>query len=303
MTYGKTNETPQIDWVVKDDGKLYKAFKVLSVKRDPIINNHRLGKTPLMPAVGFMEILAEYHSLVFGKKEQYCFKNIRLGKPLKLFNEKPQEIMLMPVHLNEQDEIEGVFYTHFQLKNTAPELIKLNSMQVRGTMGDYDSLLDLRNVESGDMVEFLCYDNLDIYKEKTYNSIHLGTLFADDRCKAYNRFKYNESAAVYSVLLPEEQITNSKYHLEKLLINPVFMDTLMQICGIHSAHTTGRVYLPWEIGEFGIVKVPREAKPYRAYTKLKYRDDEVRNYEVLLLDENEEVCSYVKDVKMRRISV
>ena len=303
MTYGKTDETPQIDWVVKDDGKLYKAFKVLSVKRDPIINNHRLGKTPLMPAVGFMEILAEYHSLVFGKKEQYCFKNIRLEKPLKLFNEKPQEIMLVPGHLNEPDEIEGVFYTHFQLKNTAPELIKLNSMQVSGTMGDYDSLLDLRNVESGDMVEFLCYDNLDIYKEKTYNSIHLGTLFADDRCKAYNRFKYNESAAVYPVLLPEEQITNSKYRLEKLLINPVFMDTLMQICGIHSAHTTGRVYLPWEIGEFGIVKVPREAKPYRAYTKLKYRDDEVRSYDVLLLDENEEVCSHVKDVKMRRISV
>jgi len=62
------------------------------------------------------------------------------------------------------------------------------------------------------------------------NSINLGTLFID-AIKENHIFRRNQNGAVFSMLLPEEELINEKYHLDKLLINPAFADSVFQICG------------------------------------------------------------------------
>jgi len=296
-----TLKTPFIDWVSKKDGKIQNVYKVLSVKRDPIIKNHLLGNTPLMPAVGFMEICAEFHSLLYGRKKQYCFKDITLTNPLKLHRENPQEIIMVPSEI-ENDWYNAIFYNYFQPKNMEGRLNELNNMKFSGLLGSYQDIMYLKKLEDKDMREYYVRDLLEEQSKKIKNGIGFGPLFMDDNCIKLNKVKIDEDSIVYSVFMSEEQITNKQYNLDNLLINPVFMDSLMQACGIHSAEVSGKVHLPWKIDEFGVVNVPRTLGNYRAYGKLISQNDEMKTYDVIMFDENDDVNYYTKGVIVRRIN-
>ncbi len=296
------NKVPLIDWVSKKDGEIEKVYKVLSVKTDPIINHHRLGATPLMPIVGFMEIGAEAHSLIFGKKDKYCFKNVEISNPLKLFNDKPQEIVMKLEKISSGDCIEAVFCNHFKPKVGKGRMVELNRMSISGTIGEYEHINECKNIEDSDMKEDSLFESLTKMGKKHNNAIRLGTLFIDKKSAKINKFRYNQKGAILTVALSEEQITNKKYDLDNLLINPAFTDTLMQSCGVHASVDTDRVYLPWKIGEFGIVKVPREAGLFRSYAKLIESNDDEKVYDVILVNEDDEVNYYAKNVIVKRIN-
>lgn len=300
--YGIKNRVPLIDWVSKKDGEIDKVYKVLSVKADPIINHHRLGKTPLMPIVGFMEIGAQAHSLIFGKKDQYCFKNIKIGNPLKLFNEKPQEVIMKPEMGASGDSISAVFYNYFKPKIGKGRMVELNSMEISGVLGDYEYLEEIKNIETQDMKEVILNDSLEELAGKLNNAIRLGPVFMDEKSKKVNKFKCNDKGAVFTVALSEEQIRNKKYNLQYLLINPAFSDSLMQACGVHSSADSENVYLPWQIGEFGIIKAAREPGLFTAYAKLVESNDEEKTYDVILYNDKGEVNYYAKNVIVKRIS-
>ncbi|MFZ5988671.1 MAG: SDR family NAD(P)-dependent oxidoreductase [Bacillota bacterium] len=301
MMKDSLNETPFIDWVTKRNGTYEKAFKIFSVKRDPIMDHHRLGITPLTPAVAFMELYAEYHSLHFGRKEQYCFRDIRIDRPLKLFHEKAQEVIMVAHPGIEPESFRITSYTYLDLKLGISKLVSLNNMSLSSRLGDYQHLLEAMCIENEAMEEGFIRDSLNTFNERQFNSIRLGTLFVDER-KENSVFRRNKNGAVYSVFLPGEQVTNAKYQLEKLLVNPAFMDAVFQTCGVHSQYNSDRVYLPWEVKEFGIVKAPRELGLYKCYARLKSSSDELKVYDVVMVNEKGEVCYYAKDVTMRRIN-
>jgi acyl transferase domain-containing protein/NAD(P)-dependent dehydrogenase (short-subunit alcohol dehydrogenase family)/acyl carrier protein len=296
------HETPLIDWVTKKDGKFAKAYKVLSVKRDPIINQHRLGATPLVPAVAFMEMCAELHSLNFGRKEQYCFRNIELQNPLKLHHEKAREVIMEIQPGALQESFEAVFYAFLDSKYDITKQIELNRMDISSTLGEYLPLLEIRQLENEPMEEGFTKQSIDEYHQKFQNAIQLGPLFIDEQ-KENNIYKRNKHGAVYSILLPEEELVNPKYRLDRLLINPAFTDSIFQACGVHTALGNDRVYLPWKVEEFGIVNVPRERCRYKVYAKLKSSRDGLKIYDVIMVNESNEVCYYAKNVTMRIINL
>lgn len=298
----RLDETPFIDWLTKKDGKFENAYKVLSVKRDPLINQHRLGTTPLMPAVGFMEMCAEYHSLFFGRKEQYCFQNIELKNPLKLFHDKVQEIIMEPNPGSEPDSFAVVFSNFLESKYGISKRIELNHMQISTNPGEYLPLLAIKELETEAMEEGYTKPTLEEFRKKFGNSIQLGPLFMDED-KESNIYKRNKHGAVYSVLLPKEELIDPKYRLEQLLLNPAFMDSVFQVCGVHTALESDRIYLPWKIEEFGVVKVPRERSRYKAYAKLKQQMDELKIYDVIMVNDKDEVCYYAKNITMRLINL
>ncbi|MEJ6951886.1 SDR family NAD(P)-dependent oxidoreductase [Natronospora cellulosivora (SeqCode)] len=298
----KYSNAPWIDWVSKKDGKIQKAFKVFSVKRDPIIDHHRLGKTPLMPAVGFMELAAQCHSLYFGQKEQYCFRNIKLFNPLKLYHEKPQEVVVLANSEIEGESIKLDVYNDFQSKYGISKFIPLNTMIVSNQLSNYKELLNLKKIENDSMEKGYSKIDLDNYHQKNQNSIVLGTLFMDDE-KENNVYRRDKNGAVYSMTLPIEELENEKYQLDKLLVNPAFMDSVFQTCGVHTLVNDNRVYLPWEIEEFGVVKKPIELCRYIAYSKVIKEEEDCKVYDVILLNDKDEVCYYAKNVTMRRINL
>jgi hypothetical protein len=295
-------DTPLLDWVSKINGKYDKAYKVLSVKADPIIDQHRLGTTPIMPAVGFLEMCAEYHSINFGRKEQYCFRNVKLNNGLKLHHESPQEVVLAVTDGQKPESFTIAAHTYLKSKFGLTKRIELNSLEVSDSIGDYLPLLEIKNIENEIMEKGYSKDELDEYHRESPNSIQLGSLFISPN-REDNTFKRNKNGAVYKILLPQEQVSNKKYQLDKLLVNPAFMDSVLQACGVHTLIENKRVYLPWEIEELGVVKVPRERCWYKAYSKVKSESEDAKIYDVILFNENDEVCYYAKNVVMRRINL
>ncbi|OPZ92778.1 MAG: Polyketide synthase PksJ [Firmicutes bacterium ADurb.Bin419] len=296
------NETPLLDWVSKTKGKHDKAHKVLSVKTDPIIDQHRLGTTPIMPAVGFLEMGAEFHSINLGRKEQYCFRNVELNNGLKLYHESPQEVILSITDEPQDGSFVIASHTYLKSKFGITNRIELNSMEVSDKIGDYLPLLEIRNIENDTMEMLYQKDMMYEYNTKIPNSIHVGPLFMS-QVKEDGTIRRGDNGVVYSTVLPPEQISNKKYQLDKLLINPAFMDTVFQVCAIHTLIEIRRVYLPWKVEELGVVKVPKEPCKYKAYSKIKNETDDAKTYDVILLNDNDEVCYYAKNVVMKRINL
>ncbi len=302
MFCGDYKDTPLIDWVTKKGDIIEKAFKIFSVKRDPIIDQHRLGTTPIMPGVGFMEMLAEHHRLNFGISKHYIYRNIKFHTPMKFYHEKPGEIILVSRLAREPRSMEAVFYTHFETKFGVSKLTELNSMAIGNIPGDYEYLYAMKDIENESMEEGYTRGALEALNSKTDQSMRLGPLFVDGE-KESNVFKRNEKGAVYSIKLPKEQTTNPGYPLDKFLTNPSFMDSIFQACSVHTQLKNDRVFLPWEVEEFGVLKAPRELCGYKAYTKVKDEDDECKVYDAVLMNEHGEICYYAKNVVMRRINL
>jgi len=299
--HGIKNSVPMIDWVSEKDGKINKVFKVFSVKADPIINHHRLGTTPIVPLVAYLEIGAEVHSLVFGKSEQYCFKDVMIYKPLKLFNEKSQEL-IMKIDEAPDKSINAALYNYFKPKIGDGRMMEIAELKISNKLGEYEYLNEIKDIENAGMKEVLLYESLERMRKIHSNAIQLGPLFMDEKSAKINKYKCNDYGVVLTVALSEEQIRNKKYDLPNLLFNPAFADTLMQSCGVHAAEGSDRVYLPSEIGEFGLVQVPKEPGLFKSYAKLIRSSDEEKIYNVILYNDRGEVCYYAKDVIVRRIS-
>lgn len=299
--HGMKNNIPMIDWVSERDGKIDKVFKVFSVKADPIINHHRLGDTPIVPLVAYLEIGAEVHSLVFEKGEQYCYRDIKIYKPLKLFNEKSQEVV-MKIDEGSDETINAVLYNYFKPKIGEGRMVEIASMNISKHLGEFEYLNEITDFETEEMQEKLLSESLEMLNKKYNNAINLGPVFMDEKSAKINTFKLNEKGAILKVALSEEQIRNAKYDLPNLLFNPAFADTLMQSCGVHASEGSERIYLPSQIGELGLVKVPKEPGLFKSYAKLIKSSDDEKIYNVILYNDKGEVCYYAKDVVVRRIS-
>ena len=100
--------------------------------------------------------------------------------------------------------------------------------------------------------------------------------------------------------MPEEQVTNENYNLDSILINPAFMDSIFQACGIHS-QTGNEIYLPWQVGELGVVKTPRQVMRYRVYAKLKDTYGQVRGIRCYYAKQKQRYMLLCKNIRMRAI--
>ena len=175
-------------------------------------------------------------------------------------------------------------------------------MEISTKLTDYSDLLDIRDIEHHPGEEGSTRAALESQLRITKNAIVLGTLFMDEDPEN-NRFLRNKGAVLTIKTLPSEEINNKEYKLDQLLINPAFMDSIFQVCGIHTAYNNERVYLPWKVDEIGVVKVPRDVCSYKVYARLKEDGDEYKTYDVIMLNEYDELCYYVRNVVKRRISL
>lgn len=296
---GLTAGELMIDWVTVENGKIERAFRVFSPKRDVILDHHRLGSIPLGPIVAFMEMGAELHSAMYGKRGKYCFKDIRIDRPFKLFRDEAREVSVILKRDDEAQSFNMEAYAYLNHKFGKLGYTFLNSMNVGSSLGVYNHLLELTDIEKGVMEQGYTRDSLQKVSRENESSIQLGTVFIDGK-EENNIFRRNDEGAVIFAVMPEEQVTNENYNLDSILINPAFMDSIFQACGIHS-QTGNEIYLPWQVGELGVVKTPRQVMRYRVYAKLKDTYGQVREYDAIMLNENNDICYYAKNIRMRAI--
>lgn len=296
-------ETPLLDWVILKGKQIEKAYKVISVKRDPLFDQHRLGVTPLVPAVGMLEIGAEYHRLNFGPKEQYCFRRLSISNPIKLFHDQPQEIFVATKSQSESETLEITLNSYFKPKIGEPQLICHSEMLVNSEPGDYEVILKNTDLLDDKYTEVPWWQFSANPKWQFSNNINLGRLFVDEYAKANNKMAYNKKAMVYTYTIPKEQLENKQYHLEHLLLNPCLMDTIFQAAALHALTQHDRMHLPLSVDEMGVIQVPRQIETLRIIAKLKEYQNETGAYDIIVIDAKGKLCYYAKNVMVRRINL
>ncbi|NLW47755.1 MAG: hypothetical protein GXY86_10530 [Firmicutes bacterium] len=292
-----------IDWITVKGQQIEKASKVISVKRDPLFDQHRLGATPLIPAVGMMEICAEYYRLKFGPKERYCFRKLSILNPLKLFHEQSREIFVATKPDSDSKTLELTFNSYFQTKLGETKLVRHGEMQVNDEPGDFNSLLKYSDLihEKHTLVSWRQFNANS--KWQFNNTINFGPLFVDEYGILNNTIAYNQNSLIYTHNLPKEQLENRDYRLAKLLLNPCLMDTLFQAAAIHALSQWDRIHLPMYAEEIGVLRVPRQIEILRIIAYSNGYQDETGDYDIIVIDADGEICYYAKNVMVRRINL
>jgi hypothetical protein len=107
----------------------------------------------------------------------------------------------------------------------------------------------------------------------------------------------------YPTYFPREQLTNPKYPLRQVLVNPCFLDSIYQACAAHLLVIKQRVYLPWEITELGIVDVPREKGLYVSHTRVVEETEDTVSFDVVMVDGNRRIRYYARGARFRLINL
>ncbi len=107
----------------------------------------------------------------------------------------------------------------------------------------------------------------------------------------------------YPTYFPKEQLTNAKYPLRTVLVNPCFLDSIYQACAAHLLVNKQRVYLPWVIVELGIVDVPREEGLYVSHTRVVEETADIVSFDVVMVDGKGKIRYYARGARFRLINL
>ena len=298
------HNTPMIDRIVKQTDNTIQSYRVFSPSKDAFLDQHRLGKTPIIPGVIFLESFAEYYSLFFGNKGRYRFKNVIFENPMKLFHDKSREMIVQSIN-----------------QPTAQELTISASSLFRSKISDKSHFITHSRATVSDDIP----DNFDINELKwdwmndhyhevllancpdIQHTIHLGPLFVpmpkdiDSGKEKEIMSRCYPKGIVFERSIPLEQFNNEQYPLERLYLNPCFLDSINMAAATYCLYNESRTYLPWKIEELLIFKAPKKAGTYTVFGELLNRTEDTVCFNVLVTDKNNTPFYYAKKLISKRI--
>jgi hypothetical protein len=135
--------------------------------------------------------------------------------------------------------------------------------------------------------------------------IILGPLFNDvlREAKSKEPVLIYPKGTKYPSYFPREQLTSEKYPIHQMFINPCFLDSLYQACAANLLVNRKSVFLPWEIGELGIVDVPRQDGLYITYAQVVEESEEVVGFNVVMLDRDGKICYFARRARFHQINL
>jgi acyl transferase domain-containing protein/NAD(P)-dependent dehydrogenase (short-subunit alcohol dehydrogenase family) len=302
------HDYPLIDRVIKKDKEIVRAYRMFSVKRDALIDQHRLGKTPILPAVAYSELAVEYYALQMGQKQHYAIRDLTFSNAFKLFHKQPRELFIE----GKRGDSDGVWDIEIKsnfrpLKSDTVQTILHSRATVSEKLSDYRDLNpNLWDFDETKKAKLSSEESLLLMQNSgPEQRIILGALYNDvvRESKSKAPVSIYPNNTIYPTYFPKEQLTNEKYPLDLLLINPCFLDSIYQACAAHLLVNKKRVYLPWEVKELGIVSVPKKPGLFMSYTKVVEESDDLVAFDVVMVDSNGEICYYAKKCYFHRINL
>jgi hypothetical protein len=298
---------PLIDRVTKREGRVERAYRVFSVKRDALIDQHRLGPVPILPAVGYSELATEFYALQVGPRAHYSLRNLTFENAFKLFREEPRELYIEGHSVDPRTwsiEIKSLFRPALGL---APHTVLHSRATVSDELSDYSDMDPTTWMLETEGLQSLSPDESLLLMQNSgpEQRIILGPLYNDVVRNSASKepVLIYPNSTIYPTYFPQEQLTNAGYPLARLLTNPCFVDSLYQACAAHLLVNRKRVYLPWEVTELGIVRVPREPGLFTSYTKVVEDSDDVVGFDVVMVDADGQICYYARSARFRRINL
>lgn len=296
---------PLLDRVQKRDGHL-RAYRVFSTIRDALMDQHRLGTTPILPAVAYSELAAEYFSLHNGIAKQFSIKNITFENAFKLFREEPRELFVEGIKVENGLQID--IKSDFRIaKTNQVQTVQHSRSIVSGELANFSDM-DPKNwqLEEEGLQSLPPEESLMLMQNSgPANRIVLGPLYNDTvrDSSAKEPVLIYPNSTIYPTYFPEEQLTNDKYPLDALLTNPCFVDSMYQACAAHLLVNKKRVYLPWDVEELGIVDVPKTSGLYRSFTQVVDESDDIVVFNVTMVDDDGAIRYFARRAAFRLINL
>jgi acyl transferase domain-containing protein/NAD(P)-dependent dehydrogenase (short-subunit alcohol dehydrogenase family)/acyl carrier protein len=301
-------EFPLIDRITKKDKQIHRAYRLFSIRRDALIDQHRLGNTPIMPAVGYVELAVEFYALQAGKRERYLLRDLFFSNPFKLFRESPRELFIEGVMQADSDSLAVEIKSSFRApKAVVDQIIVHASMLVSDEQPDLQDFDPQRwDYHNARVSSLPAQESVLLLKGSgDEQRIILGPLYNDN----IRETKIKEPALIYPkgttypTYFPLEQLTNAKYPLDQMKVNPCFLDSLLQACAANLLVNTHRIYLPWKIGELAIVDVPRTHGLYRSHAQIIYETADIVSFNIVMVNGDGKIHYYARDAQFRLINL
>ncbi len=299
---------PLIDRVTLQAGRVGRAYRLFSIRRDGLIDQHRLGKVPILPAVAYTELAVEYYALQAGRQEGYVLRQITFDAAFKLFHDQAREIFVegqpdlvsgawqIEVKSNfkpaRSDLSQIILHSRAVVSSEKPDLQGLDPKQWRYHLDTPTSLPAEQSL-------------LLIQSQGPEQRIILGPLFNDVLRDASQKepVLIYPAGVRYPTYFPLDQLRHAKYPLHKLHVNPCFLDSIYQACAANLLVNRQRVYLPWRIGELGVVRVPRQPGLYVCHAEVVEESSDTVCFNVVMLDGADQVCYYARGACFRLINL
>jgi hypothetical protein len=260
-----------------------------------------------MPAVGYAELAAEYFALQTGRRKHYVLRNMSFPNAFKLFREQPREIYVEGTPGAGDGVWDIEMKSSFKPSKGEAQIILHSRATVSAGPVNLQGLQPEEwTYHRDEPIRLPAEQSLLLIKsEGPDQRIILGPLFND----VLRESEYKAPVLIYPggttypTYFPKEQLTHAKYPLTRMLVNPCFLDSLYQACAAHLLVTKKRVYLPWEIGELGIVDVPREEGLYTCHAQVVQDAEDIVSFTVVMVDGEGGVRYFARDARFRLINL
>lgn len=305
---------PLLDRVEKTDK--YRFHKTLDVRNDEWLNQHRLLDVPLLPGVGYLEMMAE----IFCWKNDFgngiCYENLRFHDAFKLIDERPRELYVetdldVDAKNSTGDNLTKKFNTPISMKifserkgRLFSELREYCCGEVSGVTAPAPKWNSVWEEPSWDEIA----DHFQVFAgiEKLPQNVIFGNLFHDFKREGADfdgmKYKWNREALMRDFGFPMEQLESAKYPLDKYEINFCLMDSLHQAGVVHTVLQTGKVHLPCGARRFVIYDKCDTPQRYKNFARCVGKSNNDFIYDIFLLDTQDNLCAAVYSCEFRKIS-
>jgi len=304
-------DAPFVDWVSHGTGRMPVVYRRFSPRRDALLDQHRLAGTPLMPGVGFMELMAEAHGLVLGEDASeaahpYVFRQLAFKDAFKLYREAARDVLVRSAAAEGAGghalrmEVWSPFQS--QAGGRAEERLYCTAIVSREPVAppaEPPARWALGGDEKTDYPRLLPTPGEGLEK-----NVLFGPIFNDARRSGHSvaelAVTYGKDGIWTRVPLPRAQLSEPRYPLSRLRINPAFLDSLHQAGAVFCILRTGQVYLPVGAEEFAVLVPPTEEGQYDVVARVSDRTQDLFLFDIALL-RGEQLCCFARNVAFRRI--
>jgi len=304
--------SPMVDWVSRGSGPLPAIHRRFSAARDAILDQHRLAGTPLMPGVGFMELMAEAHRLITQEEAgPTVFRQLAFRDAFKLYRDESRDVTVRsaPAAINsgERRGLRMEVWSPFRPRagGAAEQRLYCSAVVSREAMSppvqspSVWGLGELSGQERSDWARLLVAD------PTLEKNVLFGPIFNDARRSGHAiaelEVVYGKAGIRARAPLPRAQLSEPRYPLDRYLINPAFLDSLHQAGAVFCILETGQVYLPVGAEEFAIFQPPREEGQYEVIARVSDRSQDQFLFDIAMLRDDQELCCLAHNVAFRRI--
>jgi len=300
-----TQEYPLIDRIEAGAKGEKIAHHRFSVEGDEFLNQHRLNKVPLMPGVGFMEWMAEFHANLEAPAEAIRFRDISFHDAFKLHRDQPRDahIQALPTdipgewNMRIHSEFTSKIGNRHQLRDYCAARVSTGSFPAPDWTAQRSSLEAATRVPYSQILSHL---------DTIPQNVVFGPLFHDSRREGATEpdviVEWNQQGLVAPYRLPAAQLANPLYPLDRFRLNPCLLDSIHQAGVIHSILNTGHVHLPFGADEFVVIGKQDQAGTYQVRVVLVDKQPDKLFYDIVLLDEQSRICAWAKRSAYHRIN-